>query len=366
MASGGTTDALATSSVRALRLHRVRDLRLEDVPPPEQPAAGEVLVAPQRAGICGTDLREYTGPGGAVPDQPHPLTGVMKPVILGHEFSAKVLAIGEGVTGVAVGDAVAIMPLQHCGVCAACLRGEHVLCENKAWTGLSTKWGGLAERAVVLAYQATSLRGMSYDQGAVVEPAAVSLHAVDRAGVGPGDSVLVTGCGAIGALAILAAIASGASSVFFTEPHPKRAALGVALGATRVLGESVPAQAGEIRGATGGAGVDVAIDCAGKAPGLELCVEAVRMGGTICIPAVHVQPPTVNVWRVTRRSLNVRGSQGYSRAAWDRTIALAASGRYPIERVVTSTVPFADVVPHGFDALLDPAGSEVKVVVAIA
>jgi (R,R)-butanediol dehydrogenase/meso-butanediol dehydrogenase/diacetyl reductase len=352
--------------LRALRLHGVRDLRLEDVPAPERPGPGEVLVAPQRAGICGTDLREYTGPGGAVPDQPHPLTGVARPVILGHEFSATVLAVGEGVTGVSAGDAVAVMPLQHCGVCAQCLRGEMVLCENKAWTGLGTKWGGLAERAIVPAYQATSLRGMSYEQGAVVEPAAVSLHAVDRAGVGPGDRVLVTGCGPIGALAILAAFASGAATVFFTEPQSQRAALGTAFGGTCVQGESVAAQVDEIRGWTGGSGVDAAIDCAGKAPGLALCIESTRMGGTISVPAVHVQPRAVNVWRITRRSLSVRGSQGYSRAAWDRTIALAASGRYPIERVVTSTVPFADVIRRGFDVLLDPTGSEVKVVVAIA
>jgi (R,R)-butanediol dehydrogenase/meso-butanediol dehydrogenase/diacetyl reductase len=323
-------------------------------------------VAPQRAGICGTDLREYTGPGGAVPDAPHPRTGVTKPVILGHEFSAKVLAIGAGVTDVKKDDAVAIMPLQHCGVCAACLRGEHVLCADKAWTGLSTAWGGFGEQALVPAYQATALQGIGFDRGALIEPAAVSLHAVDRAGVGPGDRVLVTGCGPIGALAILASIASGAAAVYFTEPHPGRAALGVSLGATHVRGEATAAQADNILRATGGNGVDAAIDCAGKEPGLELCIGSVRMGGTISIPAVHVRPPTIDVWRITRRSLTIRGSQGYTRAAWDRTIALAASGRYPIERVVTSTIPFADIVRRGFEMLLDPEGGQVKVVVAIA
>lgn len=325
-----------------------------------------MLVAPQCAGICGTDLREYTGPGGAVPDAPHPLTGISKPVILGHEFSATVLDVGDGVSDVAPGDAIAVMPLQRCEECIGCLRGDQTQCENKAWTGLSTKWGGFAERAIVPSYQATSLRGMSYAQGAVVEPAAVSMHAVDRAGVGPGDRVLVTGCGPIGALAILASIASGASEVFFTEPHPKRAALGESLGGSRVLGDTVAAQANEIRNATHGQGVDAAIECAGKAPALELCVDAVRMAGTVSIPAVQVQPPAVDMWRVTRRSLNIRGSQGYSRAAWDRTIALAASGRYPIERIVTSTIPFADIVRRGFDALVDPRGSEVKILVAIA
>src|SRR5262249_34346301 len=94
-------------SVKALRLHRQHDIRLEEVAAPESPGADEVLAAPLRAGICGTALREYAGPGGAAPDEPHPLTGVTRPVILGHEFSARVIAVGERVSGTRVGDHVA-------------------------------------------------------------------------------------------------------------------------------------------------------------------------------------------------------------------------------------------------------------------
>jgi len=353
--------------VRALRLYGPHDIRLEDVDPPGRPGPDEVLVAPLRAGICGTDLREYTGPGGAAPDRtdPHPLTGIAKPVILGHEFSARVVAVGEGVRGTQVGDRVAVLPLQHCGTCAACLRDAYPLCPDKAWTGLSTRWGGFGELAVIPAYQATPLDGLSDLQGAVVEPAAVALHAVDRARVGPGQSVLVVGCGPIGALAILGSIASGAAAVFFTEPHPARAALGQGLGAVHIAGTTPASLADIVNAHTNGLGVDAAIDCAGKAAGLDLCLETVRMGGTISVPGVHTRPPTVNVWRLTRRSLDLRGSQGYSRSAWDRTIALAAAGRYPIERVVTSTIPFDDIVTRGFDALLEPTSGQVKVIVEV-
>jgi (R,R)-butanediol dehydrogenase/meso-butanediol dehydrogenase/diacetyl reductase len=345
--------------LKALRLYGQHDIRLEDVAPPESPGPDEVLVAPLRAGICGTDLREYVGSGGAAPDEPHPLTGVTKPVILGHEFSARVIAVGEGVNSTRAGDHVAVLPLLHCGTCAACLRGEYNLCEDKAWTGLSTRWGGFGELALIPAYQATPMPALSDLQGAVVEPAAVALHAVDRARVGEGQTVLVIGCGPIGALAILASLACGAATVFFTEPHAKRAALGCALGGVHVDDTET------IWSRTAGAGVDSAIDCAGKQAGLELALDAVRMGGIISIPGVHTRPPTLNVWRITRRSLELRGSQGYSRSAWDRTIALAAAGRYPIERIVTSSIPFSDIVSRGFDTLQEPGSGELKVIVEV-
>ena len=138
------------------------------------------------------------------------------------------------------------------------------------------------------------------------------------------------------------------------------------MGAVHIDSATPALQAAAIRSSTSGAGVDAAIDCAGKQAGLELALDAVRMGGSVSIPGVHTRPPTVDVWRMTRRSLELRGSQGYSRSAWERTIALAAAGRYPIERVVTSTIPFSDIVDRGFDALLEPSqGVQLKVIVEV-
>jgi len=350
--------------VKALRVYGPKDLRLEDIAPPEAPGADEVVVAPLFCGLCGTDVREYVGPGGAVPDQPHPLTGAMKPLVLGHEFSARVVKVGANVRHVREGDRVAVMPLQHCGVCVACRRGEFHFCPDKAWTGLSTRYGGLGELAMIPSYQATPLGSLSDEQGALVEPAAVALNAVVRAGVSVGDTVHVAGCGPIGAFAILASIASGATAVYVSEPNASRAALGKALGATPLPQGPVAEQAAYVFEQTKGVGVDVAIDCAGKEGALDLCVEVVRLGGVIGVPGVHTQTPRVNMWRLLRRQLSIVGSQGYTRTVWDRTIALIAAGRLPVERVVTSTVPLAQVI-GAFDRLIDPAQAQVKILIRV-
>ena len=139
------------------------------------------------------------------PVEPHPLTGATNPQILGHEFSGDVVATGPDVTSVRDGDRVAIMPLAYCGTCAYCRRGLQHLCATMACVGLSHRWGGMGEIATVAEYQIVRLPdAVTYEQGALIEPTAVAAYGVERAGVGPGDRVLVTGAGPIGALAALA------------------------------------------------------------------------------------------------------------------------------------------------------------------
>jgi (R,R)-butanediol dehydrogenase/meso-butanediol dehydrogenase/diacetyl reductase len=354
--------------MKAVRLYGEADIRIDDVPDAPEPGPGEAVVAPLWSGICGTDVKEFTGHGGSVARQPHPLTGAGLPLVLGHEFSARVVALGPQVPGlafdVAVGDEVAIMPLQHCGECLACLQGEYPHCVVKAWTGLSSPWGGFGEQVLVRSYQLTPLRGISAAAGAVVEPAAVALHAARRANVGPGDTVFVAGAGAIGLLTVLAARALGASAVHVFEINPERATLAASLGA-----EVVPASAredvpGYLRERTGGLGVHVAIDCAGKPAAHETCVAAVRPGGTVGVPAVHPGPTTVDVRRMTRDDLTLVGSVGYSRESWERTVLMVRSGVLPVADVVTSRIQLGDIVKQGFEVLAQPS-PEVKILVQV-
>src|SRR5438132_10056765 len=101
--------------MRAVRVHGLHDIRIDEVPEPGKPGPSEILVAPRWGGLCGTDVKEYVGPVGSVPDQPHPLTGACKPLILGHEFSAHVVSVGSAIANVRPGDRVAVMPLHYCG-----------------------------------------------------------------------------------------------------------------------------------------------------------------------------------------------------------------------------------------------------------
>src|SRR2546422_7642321 len=149
--------------MRALRFHAARDLRIDEVPEPSALGRTQVVVAPRWTGICGTDLHEYVAGPIVTPVEPHPLTGAQNPQILGHEFAGDVVAIGSGVTQVAVGDRVAIMPLAYCGTCAYCRRGLQHLCATMACVGLSHAWGGMAELATVAEYQVVRLpEGVTY------------------------------------------------------------------------------------------------------------------------------------------------------------------------------------------------------------
>lgn len=348
--------------MRAVRLHGEGDIRVDEMPAPAEPGPHEAVVAPLWSGICGTDVKEFTGHGGSVARAPHPLTGAGLPLVLGHEFSARVVATGRGVNDVEAGDEVAIMPLQHCGQCAACREGRYTHCVIKAWTGLSSPWGGFGERVLVQSYQLTPLKGIPTVAGAVIEPAAVALHAALRARVGPGDTVFVAGAGAIGALTIMAAKALGASAVHVFEVNERRAALAGSLGA-EIVPEGADIAA-HLRERTDGLGVHVAMDCAGKPAALEACVASVRTGGTIGIPSVHPGPTAVDVRRLTRDDLTVVGSVGYSRETWERTVAMVRSGVLPIERVVTSKIPLDRIVAQGFEVLAKPS-DELKILVRV-
>ncbi len=348
----------------AARLYGENDIRIEEIPAPPEPGPLQAVVAPLWAGICGTDVKEFTGHGGSISRQPHPLTGAGLPLILGHEFSARVEAVGSGIDTVKVGDEVAVYPLIHCGKCQACLQGEYTQCVVKAWTGLSSPWGGFGEHVLVEHYQLTRLDGISPVAGAVIEPAAVALNAAMRAGIGPGDTVFIAGAGAIGVLTMMAAQAAGASSVHVFELNPKRAALVETLG-----GQAVPESAkddipGYLADLTGGLGVHVAMDAAGKPAALEACVASVRPGGTVGIPSVHPGPTTVDVRRMTRNDLTLVGTVGYTRRMWEQAVLMARSGVLDLEKVVTSRIALADIVPDGFEVLAQPS-DELKIVVQV-
>jgi (R,R)-butanediol dehydrogenase / meso-butanediol dehydrogenase / diacetyl reductase len=351
--------------MRAVRFHAARDIRVEDVPEPSGDlGAQELLVRPRLTGICGTDLHEYLAGPIVTPVDPHPLTGARNPQILGHEFSADVVATGAGVRNAKPGDRVTIMPLAYCGECYFCRRGLNHLCEAMGCVGLSWAWGGLAEAAVVLDYQVAVLPDeLSYEQGALVEPAAVAAYGIARGQVHAGDRVLITGAGPIGALAVLCAQAAGAGSVYLSEPNPKRRARAEALGATAILDPRESDVVGELRDRTAGVGVDVAVECAGNEQALNACVGAGRKRGTVVQTGLHVGTASVEPMIWAERDLTLVGTWCYHVYDFPRVIAQIASGRLPVERVVTGEIGLEDVVAGGFDALVSPDGDQIKMLV---
>ncbi len=352
--------------MRAVRFHAARDIRVEDV---DEPSGAldprEVLIRPRWCGICGTDLHEYVAGPIVTPVEPHPLTGARLPQILGHELSADVVAVGSAVTSAQPGDRVSIMPLAYCGECFYCSRGLNHVCERMGCVGLSWAWGGMAEAAVVLDYQVAVLPdALTYEQGALIEPTAVAAYGVARGNVGPGDSVLVAGAGPIGALAVLCALAAGADVVYLSEPNPRRARRAAQLGAAAILDPRETDVPAELRERTGGVGVDVAIECAGNERALAACVDATRKAGTVVQTGLHVGPAQVEPMVWAAHDLTIAGTWCYPVDDWPRIAGQIASGALPVERVVTGRIGIDDVVAGGFDALVDPEGDQIKILVS--
>ena len=352
--------------MRAVRYHAARDIRVEDVPEPSGLASDELLVRPRFCGICGTDLHEYVAGPIVTPSEPHPLTGAQNPQILGHEFSADVIEVGDGVVNAGPGDRVAIMPLAFCGQCYFCVRGLNHLCVRMGCVGLSWAWGGLGELAVVEDYQVAVIPdALSYEQGALIEPAAVAEYGVQRGGVRPGDTVLVTGGGPIGALVVLAAQAAGAGAVYLSEPNPVRAKGAEGLGASEIFDPRRSNVPEELKSRTGGIGVDVAIECSGNARALEDCVTSTRRAGTVVQTGLHVGPAEVHPMVWSENDLTIVGTWCYRVYDWQRIAALIQSGAFPVERVITGRIGMDETVPGGFDVLIDPEGSAVKILVEV-
>jgi (R,R)-butanediol dehydrogenase/meso-butanediol dehydrogenase/diacetyl reductase len=323
-----------------------------------------VTVAPRWCGICGTDLHEYVAGPIVTAAEPHPLTGARLPQILGHEFSAEVVAVGSDVTRVGVGDRVSIMPLVYCGRCDYCRRGLQHLCATMACTGLSSDWGGIAELATLEEYQVFPLPDdVSDEQGALVEPCAVAAYGVSRGRVRPGDSVLVAGAGPIGALAALCAAAAGAGVVYVSDPNPARRAQAADLGLGEVLDPTAEDVAAELRERTDGLGVDVAIECAGHGAALDTCIRSVRRRGTVVQTGLHVGACEVEPMLWTLNDLTIVGTWCYGVNDWPRITAQIAAGRLPVERVVTDRLPI-DEAESGFERLVSGSAADMKVLIA--
>jgi (R,R)-butanediol dehydrogenase/meso-butanediol dehydrogenase/diacetyl reductase len=349
--------------VRALRFHAARDLRIEEVTEPSAPGVSEVVVRIASCGICGTDLHEYMAGPIVTPVEPHPLTGAQNPQILGHEFAGDVVATGPGVTRVVEGDRVAIMPLAYCGHCAYCRRGLQHLCATMGCVGLSHPWGGMAELATVAEYQVVRLpESVTYRQGALIEPTAVAAYGVERAGVGPGDSVLVTGAGPIGALAALCARSAGASTVYISEPNAARRARAEALDVAIVLDPTSDDLPAFVRDQTDGLGVDVAIECSGHPAGFAAAITSLRRRGTLAQTGLFVGEASVEPYLWSLNDLTIVGTWCYWVYDFDRIASQIAAGSLPVERVVTGGVNL-DGVPDAFALLASGTADEIKVLI---
>lgn len=346
--------------MKAARWHGVKDIRVEQVAEPA-PGPGEVKIKVAWTGICGSDLHEYlAGPIFIPVGQDHPLSRDRAPITMGHEYCGTVVELGAGVSGLAPGDRVAIEPIFACGTCPACLEGKYNLCDSLGFVGLSGGHGGFAAMSVVPARMVHKMpEALSMEQGALVEPAAVALHAVRMSKIRAGDRAAVFGAGPIGLLVVEALRVAGAAQIHVVEPSAERRAKALELGATSAIDPMAEDPVAAIRAAT--AGVHVAFEVTGVPRVLRQCIDATRHEGQVLVVSIWEGDAAFHPNTVVLKERQLQGTIAY-RNIYPAVMELMVQGYFSAERLVTKRIAIDDIVSEGFEALVAEK-SQVKILV---
>ncbi|WP_374455994.1 alcohol dehydrogenase catalytic domain-containing protein [Nocardioides sp.] len=350
--------------MQALRWHGNGDLRLEETPKPTAERPDDVVIEVEVCGICGTDVHEYVHGPQMIRTAEHPLTGARPPITLGHEFAGYVSSVGSHVDDLEIGQLVTVDPCLRCGDCAACQRGDYHICAQGGSIGLAAD-GGLADFVVVPRVNVIAVPdGVPAVWAAVAEPLAVGLHAARRAGVGAGDTVLITGAGPIGIASLLGAISLGAGAVFVSEPSAARAQLALHVGATEVFDPLTVDVRREVFLRSGRVGPDRAIEATGRPEAFELGLTSLRRGGRLSIAGITDSALTFPLRQLVLYEREVVGSLGYNRDI-ERVLQLMATGRLDPGPFVKTVRPLSQA-PDTFANLSAGPADELKILLSPA
>lgn len=346
--------------MKAARWYKAKDIRVEktNIPSPNE---NQVKIEVKFTGICGSDLHEYTNGPQLIPvDEPYSLNGHQGTTTLGHEFSGVVEEVGKNVKNIKKGDRVTVEPIFRNPESPFITKGEYNLSEPLGFVGLTSN-GAFAKHVVVEDYMVHKMPDtMTFEQGAIVEPAAVAAYAIRRSGMKMGDTVFIAGAGPIGLLTAQVALATGASKIFITDLSENRLKKAKEVGATHTFDARDKDISQKIKEKTGN-GVDVFIDAAGAQASFDTGINSLRNGGTAVLVALFGNKVTHDALNQTLRELTIIGTAAY-RNIFPEVIALISSGRLPVEKLITSVISLDEIVEKGFEALVkDP--SEVKILV---
>ena len=344
--------------MKAAVLHAIGDLRVEQIATPT-PGPGEILVRIGSCGICGSDVPRVFTKG-----------TYHFPTVCGHEFAGTVAATGAGAT-LAVGTPVTVFPLLWCGKCPECERGEYARCDDYDYLG-SRSDGGFAEYVVAPQKNCLPLpTGVSLEEGAMTEPAAVALHAVKRSGLKAGEAVAVFGAGPIGLLVAQWARALGAARVMVFDIAPRNLELARTLGFTEVFDSKAKDPVKQVEELTNGRGVDVTLEAAGVPVTFTAAVASAGAGGRVVMlgnPSGDVTLPAKLISQMMRRELALVGTWNSSYSAsglpddWRTVLAAVASGSVKLKPLITHRFGLDDTLA-GMNVMKDRREFVAKVLI---
>lgn len=312
-----------------------------------QVADDEVLIKVKFASICGTDLTIYEW-------IPEVMSGynINFPFIMGHEFSGEVCEVGSRVQGFKKGDRVTANPVLSCGRCFFCEEGRPSICDDRLTLGIGIN-GAFAEYVVVPFKNVYKLpERVSFEEGALIEPLCVAVHATEQVHIRCGDTVAIIGPGAVGLLMVLVAKASGASQIFIigTNIDEQRLRIAIDLGANVAINIEKENPLKIIRDFTGGLGADVVFETSGSHSAVPQAINLARKGGKIGLIGLPHKFSEIETSHITLTEKELIGIRAYSRSTWKRSISLMANERINLKPLITHSLPLIEA-EKGFNLM---------------
>ena len=317
-----------------------------------RPGNEDVLIKTHAAAICGSDLHLFKGLHPSVP----------LPITVGHEAAGEVIEIGGSVTKHKIGDRVTVEPVIACGTCYFCERGEYNLCTNISFQYRKGQ-GAFSPYFVVNQNRAFRLPdNISYEEGALVEPLSVAMHAVKKSGLRLGNTSAVFGAGAIGLLVSMLSLQTSGVGSIICDINQYRLNKALELGARMAINSRKQDPVKAILEVTGQMGVDKTFEAVGMETTLTQSLQALKRGGSATLLGIFEQldiklPANLFI----QHEISLLGSQGYS---WDFQdgLSLLSTGRLDLKPLITNRI-FLEHLQQGFEMLLDPVNESIKVVV---
>lgn len=340
--------------MRAAFLESTGHLVMKDVPIPRITGPDDVLIQVKNVGVCGSEVHAFEGT--------HPFRHA--PVILGHEMSGVVAAMGPGVRAFGIGDPVVVDPQWSCGECEYCRRGDINLCPKKRVLGTQSWQGAFGEYIIAPEKSVFHLpAALSFEQGSLIEPLTVAVHVAERAAIAPGSSVVVLGSGSIGGMVCAASRARGASLVIAADirQHCLDAAR-ERMGATHDFLLPDPEFVNGVMELTDNDGADVVVVAADDPELVNVALDVVKRRGTIVLVALMTQAP-LQFWgfKVISREAHLVGSTMANESDVREALSLAASGRVDVRGILTHHLPIEEA-QRGMELAATKQDGAIKVV----